>query len=153
MEKKSEIEEILEFWEKNEEELTEEEVTLFYPGAWAVQHKIKKFQIPIVVPTYLYEIIGLNSRGNPAMAIMMFSDILAKLAEEKKISSGYKIKIEDFKKVFPEHVPDFNIEEDNNLYHMKWNRQKNYELPESDNEVDYDDYWLKFFVEVPDEQS
>ena len=87
------------------------------------------------------------------MAIMMFSDILAKLAEESKISSGYKIKIEDFKKAFPEHVPDFNIEEDNNLYHMKWNRQKNYELPESDNMVDYDDYWLKFFVEVPDEQS
>lgn len=33
MKNKSEIEEILEFWENNKEELTEEEVTLFYPGA------------------------------------------------------------------------------------------------------------------------
>lgn len=145
--KKEEIQEILEYWENGIEELPKNEVILFYPGARAVARKIDDFNIPIEVPSYLYEIIGLLSGGNFGFAQLIFIDILDYLSKNGPIEKGYKITAEDFKYTFVETGwPSWDDQDANSRYREKWFIQKSYNLPQSDNQIDYPNFWEKYFA-------
>lgn len=140
------IREILGFWQEQVEELTLEEVLMFYRGAAVVNQRIKRFDLDIELPTYLYEIIGLLSKGNPAFALMIFIDILEAKTKDAKIPKGYKITVEDFKATYEEDKwPYWDDAETNNEYHEKWLKQKDWDLPGTDNKIDYPEFWAKYF--------
>lgn len=143
---KDEIKEIIEFWKEGIEELPLNEVVLFYQGARAVKRKIEDFEIPIEVPSYLYEIIGLLSKGNFGFAQLVFIDILEYLSKNGPIQKGYVITAEDFEKTFQETGwPSWDDQEAYERYKAKWYEQKDYDLPKSDNKIDYAEFWNKYF--------